>query len=400
MVEELKNLKKFEEMVISCSGIGDCRIGHRPAVGRFGVCPIYEHTTGFEPSHARGRMRVLAGLLEGKLQLNKEIADIFFQCTTCGSCKTICHNSYDPCINLPNANWIDHVKVWEAFREDLIENEFVLPRHKEIIDWCKKENNPYMEKHKDRVNWLKDKKIPDKSEIIFYVGCTESYRLHVISENILKILEKANVEFGIIGKNESCCGSVALRTGNTKLALELAMKNMESIKNTGAKIVITHCAGCYKTLKNDYPDIVGELPFEVLHITEYFDQLIKDGKLKFVNEVNEIVTYHDPCHLGRHSNLYESPRKILQEIPGLQLIEMKRNRENSWCCGAGGGVKSGFPELAVEIAGDRIDEAKEINAKILTTACPFCLNNLIAGAEKKNESLDILDITNIILRSL
>ncbi len=382
-------------------GVGDCRIGHRPGVGRFGVCPIYEHTAGFEPSTARGKFRVLEGLLEGTLELTEEIAECFYQCTTCGSCKAICHNSYDPCINLPNSYWLDHVTVWEAFREDLVENGFILPRHKEILDWCQEENNPYMEKHSDRLNWLKGERIPNKADIIFYIGCTESYRSQRITKNVIKILKKANVEFGILGENEKCCGSVALRIGKKTLAKELAYKNVEAIKNSGAKLIITHCAGCYKTLKNDYPDLVGELPFEVLHITEFIEQLIKNGKLKFENEINEIVTYHDPCHLGRSSNLYDAPRNILQLIPGLQLIEMKRNRENAWCCGAGGGVKSSFPELALEIAKVRIDEAIDTNAKIVTSACPFCLNNLTAAATEMNkESLEIIDITDLILRAL
>jgi heterodisulfide reductase subunit D len=293
------------------------------------------------------------------------------------------------------------VKLFEAFREDLVDNGFILPRHKEILDWCREENNPYMEKHGDRMNWLSDKKLPNKAEIIFFVGCTESYRSQNISRNVIKILEKANVEFGILGENEKCCGSVALRVGKKKLARELAVKNVDAIKNAGAKVVITHCAGCYNTLKNDYPEIIGELPFKILHITEFIEQLIRNGKLKFDKKINEIVTYHDPCHLGRSSNLYDPPRNILQGIPGLKFIEMKRNRENAWCCGAGGGVKSSFPKLALDISIDRIQEVKESNANILTTVCPFCLNNFTAAAtEMKMESLEILDLTDLILKTL
>ena len=200
-------------MVHSCSGIGDCRIGHRPGVGQYGVCPIYEHTAGFETSHARGRFRVLEALLEGRLELTEEIAKNFYKCTTCGLCREICHNSKDACIKLPNYYWLDHVKLWEAFREDLVENGYILPRHKEILDWCQEENNPYMEKHANRMNCLLDKSIPNKAEIIFFIGCTGSYRLPAIIKNVIKILENANVEFGILGENEKCCGSVALRIG-------------------------------------------------------------------------------------------------------------------------------------------------------------------------------------------
>lgn len=400
MKDKLANLKKFEKMIYSCSGIGDCRIGYRPGVGRYGVCPVYEHTPGFEPTYARGKFRVLEGLLEGKLELNKEIAESFFKCTTCGSCKEICHNSYDPCLKFPNSYWMDHIKLWEAVREDLIENGYILARHKEILDWCQEEYNPYMEKHIDRMNWSNGKEIPRKADVIFFIGCTGNYRMHSILNNVIKILEKANVKFGILGENEKCCGSVALRIGNKALARELAVQNIDALKNAGAKIVITHCAGCYKTLKNDYFEMFGELPFKILHITEFFEQLIENGKLKFEKEINEIVTYHDPCHLGRSSKVYDAPRNVLKKIPGLKLVEMKRNRENAWCCGAGGGVKSGFPELALEIAIDRVQEAKDTNARILTTACPFCLNNLTDTVKKKNIQIEVIDISDLILRSL
>ena len=343
MKDKLANLKKYEKMIHSCSGIGDCRIGHRPGVEKYGVCPVYEHTAGFEPSHARGKFRVLEAILEGRLELNEDIAECFYKCTTCGACKEICHNSYDPCINLPNFYWLDHVMLWEAFREDLVENGYMLAKHKEILDWCQEEYNPYKEKHKDRMNLLNNKIIPNSGEIIFFIGCTGSYRIQSCIKNVIKILENAGVEFGILGENEKCCGSVALRIGKTSLARDLATQNVDAIKNAGAKIVITHCAGCYKTLKNDYVNFFGELPFKILHVTEFFEQLIRNGKLKFENEVNKIVTYHDPCHLGRNSKVYDAPRNILREISGLKFIEMKRNKANAMCCGAGGGVKSSFP---------------------------------------------------------
>lgn len=387
-------------MIHSCSGIGDCRIGHRPGVGQYGVCPVYEHTAGFETSHARGKFRVLERLLEGRLELNEALAESFYKCTTCGSCKEICHNSYDPCIKLPNSYWLDHVKLWEAFREDLVENGYILPRHKEILDWCQEENNPYMEKHADRMNWLFEKNIPNKAEIIFFIGCTGNYRLPAIIKNVIKILESASIEFGILGENEKCCGSVALRIGKKSLARELAVQNIDAIKTAGAKILITHCAGCYNTLKNNYSEMFGELPFTVLHITEFFEQLIKTGTLKFVNEINATVTYHDPCHLGRSSKIYDAPRNVLRAIPGLKYVELKRNREHAYCCGAGGGVKSSFPELALNIGMDRIQEAKESNASILTTLCPFCLNNLQAAVQKNTTQLEVIDISDLILRSL
>ena len=171
--ERFKNTKKFKEMIISCTRIGDCRIGYRTNVGRFGVCPAYEHSPGFEPYHARGKFAVLFGILDGSLEPSKELAHVFFQCTNCGSCKSICHQSYDENINWFTCNYIDHVKVWEAFRADLVELGFAPARHEELMKSIQDEHNPYLEKHKDRIKWLSDRKFPEKAETVYYMGCTE-----------------------------------------------------------------------------------------------------------------------------------------------------------------------------------------------------------------------------------
>jgi len=395
------NLKKVEKMILSCSGIGDCREAYRYSVNRIQVCPVYEHSPRFEVYAARGRLRVLQGILEGNLKPSQKLAEVFYMCTTCGSCYTICHDSYHECIDLFIHNFIDHVKVWEAFRADLFDLGYSMPRHKEILKSINENNNPYFEKHEDRIKWAGGRKFPDKAENLFFMGCTEPYRMPDLIKTIINTLDKANIDYTIMHPNEVCCGSIALRVGDVKTAKKLAETNVEAIKKYNPKRVLVHCAGCYKTLKINYPEFLGEdLPFEVIHITEYFDELIKNNKLQFNNEINEKITYHDPCHIGRAANIYDPPRNILKSIPGLEFIEFKRIKKNSWCCGAGGGMKSAFPEKAVEIGTDRIYEAQEIGVNTIVSACPFCEMNLKDAAEKIKSNIKIMDIFDLLNKTL
>jgi heterodisulfide reductase subunit D len=150
-------------------------------------------------------------------------------------------------------------------------------------------------------------------------------------------------------------------------------------------------------LKVDYPDIVGKLPFNVVHATEFIRDLIKDGKLELQEgAVEGKVTYHDPCHLGRQAGVYDAPREVLKAIPGLQLVEMKRIRENAWCCGAGGGVKSAFPDLAVSVGIDRLTEAEATKANFISSACPFCRGNLMDAAKAKRTRLQVKDVVELV----
>jgi len=225
--------------------------------------------------------------------------------------------------------------------------------------------------------------------MIYFRGCVIRERLNNISEAIELILNKLGVDYRIL-KDEGCCGSFLLRTGFQDEAVDVMMKNLDKFKDE--KILVS-CSGCYRTIKNDYPKILGT-KLDVVHVSQFFNNLIEEGNLKF-KKINEKVTYHDPCHLGRHSGEYHAPRNILDNI--IDLVEMERNREKSRCCGAGAGVKSAFPEIAQELSKKRIEDAKKSGADIIATACPFCILNL------KSECLDlqrVLDLSEIILMGL
>ena len=398
-----KHLEAVRDMVEACFRCGDCRISFRPAVGRYKVCPVYDTIPRkWEPFFARGKIMLANGLLKGELEPTQDLADIIFQCMICGSCKFTCNYSYHPSLRHPTHEVIDHPKIWEALRADLVEVGFTIPRHAELLKYCENNYNPYFEKHIDRMKWLPaDRIFPVEADYVLFMGCTEPYRLPEILQNLIKIQDAVKLNFTIL-TDEWCCGSIALRTGDHTLAKKLMEHNFEAFKTSKVTRVITHCAGCYRTLKMDYPAFLPEFDLEILHVTELIQELLKKGQLTFSNEVARKVTYHDPCHLGRHTGLYDAPRHILNQIPGLEFIEMLRMRENSWCCGAGGGVKSGFGDLALQIAKSRIEEALETGADTIVTTCPFCLRNLQDAVNELNgdQSIEVLDLLALILLAM
>ena len=207
------------------------------------------------------------------------------------------------------------------------------------------------------------------------------------------------MDYGCLGKDEKCCGSVMLRMGDPEFE-RLAAENIKMFNDLGIETLISSCAGCFKTIKEDYPK-VGKMHFEVLHTVEFLRCLYEDKKLVFKNPVEKRVTYHDPCHLGRASGVYDDPRFIMEMIPGLELIEMPRNREYSRCCGAGGGLKSGYPDIQNKMAQRRVKEAEETGAEELVSACPFCFQGLQVGGINALESpLIMRDISLLVEASL
>lgn len=215
--------------------------------------------------------------------------------------------------------------------------------------------------------------------MLYFRGCTAREKQTGIAEATERILEIAGVDFHTLD-DEKCCGSVLLRTGFIDEAAEQIKKNTEILK--GEKI-ITSCAGCYKTLKEDYEGL------DVVHISQLLNDLISDGKLD-LSKKNLDVTYHDSCHLGRHCNVFDEPRNVIKSVAN--LVEMDNIRENSLCCGAGGGVKSAYPEIANQMASSRLEQAKQTGCETLVTPCPFCKLNL------ENDDVEVLDLTEFLVK--
>ncbi|MFW9999977.1 MAG: (Fe-S)-binding protein [Candidatus Hodarchaeota archaeon] len=383
MVEIDKSLigKEFLEMAFDyCIKCSTCKYSYKDFDRS---CPSGEKFL-FESYWASGRIRTIRGLLLGELEWNEDLKDPIFACPTCGACIDACQ--------APHADNI--VNMIEALRELAVRHIGPAKNQESLVSRCEESCNPYGEPNSDNQDLKQKYELPDKAEWVYYIGCTSNYRQQNLRDSTIRFLKKVGISFTLI--DEHCCTSPMIRTGQIILCKDYMNYNITQIKNIGAKNVITSCAGCYKTLKNDFERFGEEYDFKVLHTIELLKQLIDDNKLKFKSEYSKTVTYHDPCHLGRHMGIYEIPRDIYKKIPGLKLVEMKRNRNFAWCCGAGGGVKIGYPDWAVEVSKERLEEAKETGATVISSTCPFCRTNLSDANDNYNFELEVLDLMEII----
>ena len=394
----------------ACSRCGEC-VEWCPVYNqdeREGVTPRSKATRFkkiLSSQHGLLRADSFLGRLFGKKNPTKEELDQFaadlYECSTCRQCHFVCPSQ------------IDTVELWEGIRRSFVDAGYgPLEPQKNLIQSVKSYDNPWGQPRSSRSRWAKGakrkKKIAEepkditrkKADILYFVGCTGSYDVNVepVAINTVKILQAAGVDFGILGVKEKCCGSVLLRMGDKEYG-RIAQENINQFHDIGFKTMVTSCAGCYKTFKHDYPK-VEKINFDVKHTLEFIIELIESGKLKLNKEVALTVTYHDPCHLGRHSGIYDAPRKLMQMIPGLKLVEMERSRENSRCCGAGGGLKAGYPDIQNKISQTRIKEAEATGATELVSACPFCYQGLQVGIQALDSKLTMRDITELVCMAL
>lgn len=386
---EIKDLSidKFKEQIYRCTRCSYCREMVREKDNTYYICPIRENTAGFESFIAKGKMLMMVGVLQKDLEMSPRMAEIFFTCTTCGNCEVHCPVG------------IETTTIFEAFRKDLQDRELGLPVHLALAKYTKDRRNPYNEPNEERLNWIPDldkSHIDKPSKLAYFVGCTSSYRSTEISRAFYNLLVKSNIDFTILS-DEYCCGSPLLRTGQIKEAELVVGHNIERLKSLGVEEVVFTCAGCQKTFEKNYKEFDGK--FKVVNYMKLLENLIKDEKIKFSKTSPLKVTYHDPCHSTKRRDLkvdFGTPRNILKLMPGVELIEMKSHEFGSICCGAGGGLKSAHPELAMEIASKRIQEALDTNAEILVSSCPFCKRNLKDAVESGGQSLRVMDIVELI----
>jgi len=337
-------------------------------------------------------------ILEGNFTLS-DLAGIpvehIYECLLCANCREKCGaidlQTFSPKINTP--------AIVKALRADIFAAGIKVPeaviKYGEAIE---KTNNIFGAPPEERADWLPtDIKITKEATTVYFPGCLAAYRAPEIAQATAKILNNLGITFSIMGEEEHCCGDPLIMVGQLFLARELANYNWEHLKD---KMVITSCAGCYRTFNDEYPRLLGkEYKINAIHIVELLADLIDEGKIKFTEKINEKVTYHDPCELGREMKVYDQPRKILQNVPGVELVELERNRENSWCCGGGGGVKGVNFDLSVEIGKDKIEEALATGAKTIVSACPSCKINISDAIKATGADLKAIDITELIAQA-
>ncbi|MFX1376050.1 MAG: (Fe-S)-binding protein [Promethearchaeota archaeon] len=390
-----KYLSRVKEEFMQCIGCGDCReaVDYSSNPQKWGTCIIQEHTSGFEPFFGRGKMQIIRSIWQGKLGLSKELAEVFFQCTTCNACSSTCFFN------------VDSAACYEALRAELVEAQFGLDAHNLMNKNLVELSNPYGRDNKEKNEWTNelDFKIKnamnETTDVLYFVGCTAALTPEIqnVAINTAKVLNNMGIDFAILGEHEVCCGSVAMRTGDRNAFNEAAMKNVEIFKKCGTKTIITSCAGCYRTLKIDYADFFEKLDIKVMHIVEFLTNYINENNIT-LEKLNITVTFHDPCHSSRHLGLYEEPRALLRKMTN--LIEMKTIKENAKCCGAGGGVKKGFSELSLEIGKSRVKEAEETGAEYIVSICPFCERNLSDAIQALKSEIKVLDLVELLIKAL
>ncbi len=336
----------------------------------------------------------------GQTEIDDFVQNLY-ECSTCGQCEVVCPAH------------IETVTLWEELRRIIVQAGYgPLEVQKALVKSVKAFDNPWQQPRTGRTKWARKakkegliKQLPpevrkNKAKVLLFFGCTASYDVNVrqVAINNVNILEALGVNYGTLGKEERCCASVLLRMGDPEHE-RVFKQNIDLFNSLGIETLISSCSGCFKTIMQDYPRI-EPLNFEVLHSIEYLARLLKQGKLKFPHPVERTVTYHDPCHLGRATGGFDAPRMIMEAIPGLKLIEMPRNREYSRCCGAGGGLKAGYPDIQNKMARRRIREAEETGAEALVSSCPFCYQGLNIGISAVESQLVMRDISAFVAESL
>ncbi|UCE91171.1 MAG: 4Fe-4S dicluster domain-containing protein [Methanobacteriota archaeon] len=368
------------------------------------VCPIQLNPgLGWESYRVRGKMYHLRryahpGLLEriagDRAKISPEFVERVYNCTACGYCQVACHVE------------IKFNDRWEELKEWFVENGIgPLERHKALRSRVIAKRNPYDEPHERRADWIpRSHHKPKHPEVLFFAGCTASYRQQKIAVDTLRVLDAAGVEYDILGTDEWCCGSPLIRTGQTDIVVDeadgLVKHNLWEIEKRGIDTVVTACAGCFMTLSHNYPMYAGMHDFKLYHMTQFIDRLISQKKLTLKKPLAGRVAYHDPCHIGRHFGIFEEPRRVLKAFPESRYLEMPRNRLDSLCCGAGGGFKIQFNDRAEHIASLRVEEAKSVGADMLVSACPFCVTNLSHGARRAGIDMPVAEMVSLVADSV
>ncbi len=321
---------------------------------------------------------------------------VIWDCTACLACKEKC-----PVFILPMEKLIE-------MRRYLVLMESHFPSEVQLVFRnMENNNNPWGVGLGLRADWAKGLELKTRAEesggdFLFFVGCAGAFdeRNKRVAKSLVKILKHCEVNFSVLGTEEGCCGESARRIGNEYLYQTLARANIEVFKNYGVKKILTMCPHCFNTLKNEYPQFGGN--YEVIHYTQFIADALGSGRLRLTKAANQVITYHDSCYLGRGNQVYEAPRRILQAIPGLKLVEMEKHGEGSFCCGAGGGRMWMEEKIGTRINQMRTEQAAQTKARYVGTACPYCLTMIGDGIKEKGleDSLAVFDLSELVEQSI
>ena len=420
-VRDIGNFVYDMSRCIKCRGCYWVEHTYMPGVKYTTRCPSGTWKE-FDSYQAAGKMRIGLAVAEGKFNWNEKLLEVIYADPLCGACDVGCKRNLDLEIELS----------LEALRVKAVEDGAgPMPAHRKMAKSIADVHNRFGNPHENRTKWIdKNITIAEKAGVLYFVGCSASYTNGEIAKATGKILNAAGTSFMVM-KDEWCCGNMLYSVGMIDEAMDIAKRNIEAVKTSGAKTLLVSCAECYRTWKVDYPKMLdistADLGFEVMHLLEFASDAIKSGRLKPTRNVDLRVTYHDACSVSRlcdawrpwkgergwmgtieprykrrrgTEGLYGQPRDILNAIPGLTLVEMPRVRENAFCCSAGRGTREAFPDLARFAANERLGEVSGVGAEALVSACPFCKNNFHQTAKANGQELKVMDIAEVVSASL
>ena len=389
----------------TCTECGRCQSQcpawhtEKPLSPKLLIMAMRDHALAKVGTEAAATTKIVGNAHENAISL-----DVLWSCTTCGACVEECPVDIEH---------VDHIVNMRRFQV-LVESEFPTELGNTFRN-LEKAGNPWGANRVDRDAWTKevdfpitiiDSVIPEDVEYLFWVGCAGAYeeRAKKTTKAVAELLYMSGVTFGVLGKRETCSGDPARRSGNEFLYQILSRENIETLQETfgtrGVKKVVVTCPHCFTTIGRDYKQQGFEL--QMVHHTQLLNQLVKEGKLKPIAPAKEDakkLTYHDPCYLGRHNQIYEPPRELL-ESAGVEVNEMPRNKERSFCCGAGGGRMWMEEKIGERINLNRVDEAIATGAEEVAVGCPFCRVMVSDGMVAKQSSVEVLDVAQIMLRSV
>jgi Fe-S oxidoreductase len=349
-------------------------------------CPIYKRFK-FASYSPRGLLWLAAATVYRGLPVSDELAQRVYTCLTCGVCDDVCY--------------INKCQTIQHLREEIVERRVGPPNANQVIDdKIKRTNNYFGYRNKDRTKWAKDLPLSLQGDILYFVGCFDSFIYPYVPRLVVKILNKAGIKVAYLDEKEICCACHSFWDGNTALIRQRGKALLNSIEKTNIKEVLVSCADCYRTFREEYDVLFGAVPFKVIHISEYLATLQKEGKLKFVKEIRKKVGYHDPCRLFNHFLIGDEPRKLIKSIPGIEFIEVREGERWTQCCGSGGlVVENAFPEFTHWVAERKLRASKEVIDSLIT-GCPHCFHIFSMTATKINMNTTIHHLAAVIAESM
>ena len=378
-IVQLKKLSYDE--VAKCNKCGFC----------LPSCPTYI-AAGREAYSPRGRNAITRFAIEGKLPLSGDTERSIFTCLGCGACTTVCLSSVKTKdLIFQNRECQVDVGFYPKIADRLVK---ALEKTRNISDDDPEDRNEWQELIKELPEGTIEKKHAD---VVFFVGCVASFfpMVQNIPANMVRIMQKAGIDFTILGGEEWCCGFPLVGTGMPEKLEEMKAHNLQKIADVGAKTIVFTCPSCLHTWHHFY-----KTDAKLIHGTQLIAKLIDTKKIQLSKEINTTATYHDPCDLGRNTGVYEEPRQVIQAIPGLTYKELPMNRKFSVCCGGGGNVEMADPDLSAKIAQSKLDSVQAAGAEMVITACQQCVRTMGSRARREKIDLQIKDLTELVVEAM